>query len=140
MKFSPVRIDEKPAMKTPTTASDHVAVRVHASRTACRTSSRCRRRPRAARTSVSSAAGDEQIPAQQVEPRKGEVRAPIISGTRKLPSVVGIDGIRKNHTMTTPCDREQPVVGVGRDQVALRRDQLEPDQRRRRAADEEERR
>ena len=30
-------------------------------------------------------------------------RAPIISGSIKLPSVLGIDGIRKNHTMITPC-------------------------------------
>ena len=30
-------------------------------------------------------------------------RAPIISGTRKLPSVVGMEGIRKNQTITTPC-------------------------------------
>ena len=29
--------------------------------------------------------------------------APIISGSRKLPSVVGIDGTRKNHTITVPC-------------------------------------
>ena len=29
--------------------------------------------------------------------------APIISGSRKLPSVFGIDGTRKNHTMITPC-------------------------------------
>ena len=30
-------------------------------------------------------------------------RAPIINGTRKFPSVEGIDGIRKNQTMMTPC-------------------------------------
>ncbi len=30
-------------------------------------------------------------------------RAPIISGSRKLPSTLGIDGMRKNHTITTPC-------------------------------------
>src|SRR5437870_2204888 len=29
-------------------------------------------------------------------------RAPTIRGTRKLPSTDGIDGIRKNQTMTTP--------------------------------------
>ena len=33
---------------------------------------------------------------------KATSRAPIISGSRKLPSVVGIDGTRKNHTMMTP--------------------------------------
>ena len=30
-------------------------------------------------------------------------RAPIISGSRKLPNTLGIDGMRKNHTITTPC-------------------------------------
>jgi hypothetical protein len=30
-------------------------------------------------------------------------RAPTISGTRKLPSVAGIDGTRKKKTMITPC-------------------------------------
>ena len=29
--------------------------------------------------------------------------APIIIGTRKLPSVAGIDGIRKKNTIITPC-------------------------------------
>jgi hypothetical protein len=29
--------------------------------------------------------------------------APIISGTRKLPSTAGIAGIRKKNTMTMPC-------------------------------------
>jgi hypothetical protein len=30
-------------------------------------------------------------------------RAPIIIGTRKFPSVAGIDGTRKKNTMITPC-------------------------------------
>ena len=30
-------------------------------------------------------------------------RAPIMIGTRKLPSTAGIDGIRKKKTITTPC-------------------------------------
>ena len=34
---------------------------------------------------------------------KARSRAPIISGIRKLPKVFGIDGIRKNQTMITPC-------------------------------------
>ena len=29
--------------------------------------------------------------------------APIMSGSRKLPSVAGIDGIRKKKIMITPC-------------------------------------
>ncbi len=34
---------------------------------------------------------------------KARSRAPIISGSRKLPSTAGIDGIRKKKTITTPC-------------------------------------
>ncbi len=34
---------------------------------------------------------------------KARSRAPIIIGTRKLPSMAGIDGIRKKNTMTMPC-------------------------------------
>ena len=34
---------------------------------------------------------------------KARSRAPIISGTMKLPRVTGIAGTRKNQTMTTPC-------------------------------------
>ena len=30
--------------------------------------------------------------------------APIISGSRKLPSVVGMSGTRKNQTMMIPCN------------------------------------
>ena len=35
---------------------------------------------------------------------RGKARslAPIMIGSRKLPIVAGIDGIRKNHTITTP--------------------------------------
>ena len=29
--------------------------------------------------------------------------APIMSGTRKLPSAAGIEGIRKKNTIITPC-------------------------------------
>ena len=34
---------------------------------------------------------------------KATSRAPIINGRRKLPRTVGIEGMRKNQTITTPC-------------------------------------
>ena len=34
---------------------------------------------------------------------KARSRAPSINGTTKLPRVTGTAGIRKNHTITTPC-------------------------------------
>ena len=46
--------------------------------------------------------------------------------------------MRKNHTMITPCMREQAVVDVGASERRPGRQQLEADQRRRSAADEEE--
>ena len=42
---------------------------------------------------------------QEIRLRRGNARsgAPIISGSRTLPNVVGIEGTRKYHTMITPC-------------------------------------
>ena len=41
---------------------------------------------------------------QLIRLSRGKARslAPIISGSRKLPNVAGMDGMRKNHTITTP--------------------------------------
>ena len=86
------------------------------------------------------AAGDVEVPAQEVQAREGEV--------------AGADHQRQHEVADHRRDRrdqEQPhhdhavrgeklVVGVVGDEVARRRRELEPDQRRRRAADEEERR
>jgi len=58
---------------------------------------------------------------------KARSRAPIISGTRKLPSVVGIEGIRKKNTMMMPCMVNKLVVCFRLEQVPLRGQQLEPD-------------
>ena len=38
----------------------------------------------------------------------------------KLPSTAGIDGIRKNQTISVAVDGEELVVGLGGDHVALR--------------------
>ena len=103
MKLRPVRIDEKPAMKMPSAVSDHVRVRIRAAE-------RRVERPAgidAARDdraySVKIAADDVEVPAQQVDSRKRQIRAPIMIGTRKLPSTAGIDGTRKKNTMMMPC-------------------------------------
>ena len=54
--------------------------------------------------------------------------APIISGIRKLPNVAGIDGIRKNHTITTPWMVNSLVVGVVGEDRAVGHDEREPHQ------------
>ena len=72
MKLSPVRIEEKPVMNTPTTAEHDVAVGIEG---------RERRVEGPAgvdaadeqRIEREGAAEHEQIPARQIEPRKGEI-------------------------------------------------------------------
>ena len=66
--------------------------------------------------------------------------APIMIGTRKLPSTAGIDGNQEEEHHHHAVHREQLVVGLVGHQIAGRRRQLEPDQHRERAADEKEER
>ena len=73
MKLKPVRIDEKPATKTPTTASVTFVFDADRRCRACRTSSRCRCRRWPATASVIDAADDVDVPAQQVDAREREV-------------------------------------------------------------------
>ena len=66
--------------------------------------------------------------------------APIMSGTRKLPSVGGNRRDEEEEHHHDAVHREQLVVGLVGDQIAGRRGELEADQHRERAADEEEER
>ena len=45
--------------------------------------------------------------------------------------------MRKNQTITSAVDGEELVVGLGGDQIALRREQFDPHQRRGDAGDQE---
>ena len=137
MKFSPVRMELNPAMKMPTmvaidfAAGEGAAVggvegppggdpagdeRVD------------RERP----------AGDEQVPAQQVDPREGEVFGPDHQRHEEVPQDGRDGGDEEEEDHHDAVDREQPVVDLGLEQVPLRRGQLEPHQRGRGPADEEE--
>ena len=103
MKFSPVTIEEKPEMKMPTTASDHVALGIVGGER------------RVEGPAGIDAAGEQRGQQRSAPPAmnryqlsrlslgKARSRAPIISGTRKLPSMPGPTGTRKNHTMMMPC-------------------------------------
>jgi len=73
---------------------------------------------------------------------RGKARslAPIIMGTRKLPSTAGIDGMRKKKTITIPWHGEQLVVSIGLHQVALGREEFQADEQGEESADEEEER
>ena len=102
MKFSPVRIDEKPAMNTPIDAEDDMAVGIHG---------RERRVEGPAGVDAADeqgvehegAAEHEQIPAQEIEPRKCQVARADHQRHEEIAERVGIDGMRKNHTITMPC-------------------------------------
>ena len=90
-------------MNTPVTASHDIAVGIE------------RRERRVEGPAGIDAAGERSQTASRTPPSmnryqlrrlsrgKARSRAPIISGTMKLPSVLGIEGIRKNHTMMMPC-------------------------------------
>ena len=88
------------------------------SRTACRTSSRYRRRRRAAAIRANRPPSDEEIPAQQIEAREGEVARADHQRQQKLPSVVGIDGNQEEPHHHHAVQRESAVVGLGAEQVA----------------------
>ena len=45
----------------------------------------------------------EDVPTDQVERGNAMSRAPIMIGIRKFPRTLGIEGIKKNQTMITPC-------------------------------------
>jgi len=102
IKLSPVRIDEKPAIKIPRPVANHIAVRVSG---AIGDIERPARIHAARQHGIhrKAAADHQQIPAQQVDARKRQIPGAIINGRKKLPSVAGIEGIRKKKTMITPC-------------------------------------
>ena len=71
---------------------------------------------------------------------RGNARSfvPIMIGSRKLPSVAGIDGMRKKKIITTPCSVKSLLYMSGDHEVALRRQQLQPDAGGEQPADREE--
>ena len=138
MKFSPVRIDEKPAMKTPdapvttTGSSSNGAVgRVE--------------RPAGVdaagepwRTIGEQAADHEDVPAQQVELREGQIPG---ADHHRHEEVAQHRGDRRNQEEEDhdhAVHREQAVVRLGASPGRPRRQQLQAHEERERAADEEE--
>ena len=55
------------------------------------------------RTERHHAAGDEKIITQEIQPGNATSADTDHDGMIKLPSTEGIEGIRKNHTMSTRC-------------------------------------
>jgi hypothetical protein len=86
------------------------------------------------------AAQQEEVPTGEVQAWKGEIAGADHQRHHEV-AECGRDGWNEeepdhHHAM----HREQPVIDVGADEVALRRRQFEPDHGGRRAADEEEER
>ena len=136
MKFSPVRIDEKPEMKMPMIVG----------MTLVRAELRAERRVEGP-AGIDAAGEDgpqgddgadrEDVPAEQVELGKGEVAG----ADHQRQEEIAQHGRHHRHEEEEHHDDavsgEQLVVGVGRHQFARRRHQVETDHRRGRPAEEE---
>ena len=75
MKLRPVKIDEKPRTKTASAIRPTAPLGRGAS-TACRTSSRCRRRRARSRRAAISAPITVDVEAEQIQPRERDVLRP----------------------------------------------------------------
>src|SRR5262249_32572785 len=102
MKFSPVRIDENPLMKMPSAVGTTFVVEAEGLKGGEKGQPGSTP-PLKIAQSVTAAPSMNKDQLARLRRGKARSRAPIISGTRKLPSTVGIEGIKKNQTMMTPC-------------------------------------
>ena len=137
MKFSPVKIDEKPAMNAPTRGQHDVRV-------GCRRGIRRVERPARVhaaqhqRGDAEEAAGHVEVPARQVDAREREV----LGADHQRHQEIAEDGRDRRDQEEEHHHHavrgEDLVVGLGREQVAARRGELQADQHREDAADQEE--
>jgi hypothetical protein len=137
MKFRPVRIELNPARKMPTMPWWRRTRWRRCCCTAHRTSSPCPRR-RQAGPCRRCAADDVEIPAQQIDARKGQIARPDHQRNQKIPQRRRDRRDQEKEDHHHAVRREQLVVGFGQDQIALGRHQIQAHHHRGRAADEEE--
>ena len=140
MKFSPVRIEREPGDEDADAPSGRPSRWRRPSSTACRTSSPCRRRRGRRRQSASSAADDVEVPGEQVHPREREVLRADHQRDEEVPEHRRDRRDHEEEDHHHAVHREELVVGLGLQDVARGRQQLEPDQRREQAAEREEER
>ncbi len=139
MKFRPVRIDEKPVMKTPMPGEDDE--RVREGRAVGRVERPARvNAARNERPERKQPAEDVDVPAQQIDSREREVFGPDHHGDEKVPEHGGDGRNQEEEDHQDAVLREDLVIGVRLEEVALRRQQLKPDEQRVDAAQEEEER
>ena len=137
MKLMPVAIVPKPAMNTPSRGQRDVGIRVE------RGIGRVERpagidAPEQERRQRQHAAAEVEIPRHQVQPRKGYVTGANRERQNEVAERRGHRRDKEEPDHDHAVQREQAVVGIGGDEVTRRRGQLDPHQRCRRAADDEE--
>ena len=139
MKFNPVRIEEKPAMKMPSAVA--ITQRVRVSRAVGRVEGPAGIDAAGQHGEQGEQAADhQQIPAQQIDPGKRQVARADHHGQEEIAQRRGNGGDQEEEHHHHAVHGEHLVVGLGRNQVALRRQQLDADQRGEGAAEEEEQR
>ena len=139
MKFSPVKIELKPGDKDGDRRRDHMGIQVVG---------RERRGEGPARIDAAQhqrgqhqrAADDIQIPAQQVDLGEGQVARAQHNRDQEVAQRRRHRRHQEQEDHDDAVHGEELVVGVRRHQVRLRRQQFQPDQPRKRAADKEEER
>ena len=120
MKFSPVRIEENPAMKIASPAGIDATSRDGVEH---------------------QAAGDDvDVPAQQVDAREGKIFRADHHGHEEVAEHSGDGWNQEEEDHHLAVHGEELVVGVGADEISGRREQFETDEEREQAADEEEER
>ena len=137
MKFSPVRIDEKPGDEHPDRRQAHVAVRVGAAEggverpTGIHSSQRdCGHREQPA--------AHEDVPTEKVQPGKGEIPGADHHRNQEVPENRGNGRDQEEEDHHDPVHGEHAVVHVRFKQVTRRRQQLQADQQREETAQKEE--
>ena len=137
MKFRPVRIDENPVMKTPSAAVIDVGVR---RRRAVRRVERPAGVDAAAerRGDREQAAEDVDVPADQVDARERQVLRADHDRDEEVAQHRGNRRDQEEEDHHHAVHGEHLVVGLARQQVAGRRQQLQADEHREEPADREE--
>ncbi len=124
-----------PVMKTPSAAREHVGIRIGAAEWRVK-------RPAgidaAAENCVESETRSENVdvPAEQIQARKREIARANHHGHQKISEHGGNTGNHEKENHHEAVHGEKLVVRFGLHECALRREQMQPHQHRRRASDE----
>ena len=138
MKFSPVMIVPKPAMKIPVVCEDDVRIEIDAAERGVERPARIDAAHQH-RGDAENAAGHEQVPAQQIQFRKGDIARADHHRHEKITKRCWDRGDEKPPHHDDAVHGEQAVVRLGRDPARVRREQNEADHPRHDRTEEKER-